>query len=321
MLETVVNTAERGTILYNAPEKKLVMPLIQYNETDWEFLRRLTSRAESVIYCDTRVEEPKLYIGMPSGYVNIDFLESKYSYGFSAQYYERTEREEERDKSDYIFYDVDSYEDVNLGSKVSFQNRELRVCNKTARLNNSELIFSYRLGMEDLVTLKQYHNEMFVGMTLLGKVLSTKDETLRLHLDIDENQEESEAYDYEWTPETGNTMYCMPKVGTRISLYFKNINEESAIAVNCIRENSDSCPQMGNVNDRYLTTECNKQLYLKPDSMGLNSGESGMQLSLADGKAVTVSSGKEVCIAATKGIRFSAKKIILSTPSEFQLKR
>jgi hypothetical protein len=321
VMESVVKTAKNGEVLYNAPKKQLVMPLIQYNETDWEFLRRLTSIAGSVIYCDIRVEEPKLYIGMPSQNANIKFLETKYSHGFSSKYYERTESGEERDKSDYLYFDVDSYEDVNFGSMVTFQNRELRICNKVAQLTNSEVIFSYRLGIENLVTLDRYHNEMFVGMTLLGKVLSTKYETLRLHFDIDENQAENEAYDYEWTPETGNTMYCMPKVGTTISLYFKNICEESAIAVSCIRENSDSCPQMGNANDRYLTTEKNKQLYLKPDSMGLHSGESGMQLSLEDEKAVTVASSKELFIAATKGIHFSAKNIMLSTPSEFQLKR
>ena len=56
-------------------------------------------------------------------------------------------------------------------------------------------------------------------MVIEGEVLQTKGEVLRLHLEIDDSQDVSAAYDYPWRPITGNMLYCMPeKGGVRTSI-------------------------------------------------------------------------------------------------------
>ena len=48
-------------------EAKLGSLVLQYNETDWQFLKRLASRFSSVVVPDTMAASPKIYFGMPEG--------------------------------------------------------------------------------------------------------------------------------------------------------------------------------------------------------------------------------------------------------------
>jgi hypothetical protein len=318
IMEIISETSENGQISFNANDMGIQMPLIQYMETDWEFILRLASRLGSVVYPDIKLNFPGLYVGMPES-ENIELSMKDYSFGLSEDYYSNRSNNALNNKHDYIYYEVKSYEDYNLGNTVSFLNKKLKICYKEANLVKSEVIYTYKLGSDNLVNMAKFDNKMFAGMTILGKVLSSANETVRLHLDIDEQQDEGKAYDYEWTPETGNTMYCMPKLGTTVSLYFKDEREESALAISCIRENGGTCEQMSNVNDRYLTTENNKQLHLKPESMGLASEETGMKIVLNDSSGINVECSKEVFIIGKKKIQFNGKKISISTPSELKI--
>lgn len=75
---------------------------------------------------------------------------------------------------------------------------------------------------------KRIYNEKINGMTILG-------DTVKLKPDIDKGHAPGGTYPYLWRPETGNLMCCMPKVGTRASLYFPKFDKKDAFVVNCIR--------------------------------------------------------------------------------------
>ena len=62
-------------------------------------------------------------------------------------------------------------------------------------------------------------------------------------------------------------MYMMPQAGTRVSLYFKGDEEESALAVNCIRS-GEGCKEADPL-DKSLTTEHGMQMRLCRCDMGV----------------------------------------------------
>ena len=66
-------------------------------------------------------------------------------------------------------------------------------------------------------------------MSLGGTVEKTDHEQVWLRLDIDGAGGKA-AYPYDWAPATGSLMYCMPKVGTRVSLYIPGSDEREARA-------------------------------------------------------------------------------------------
>lgn len=306
--------------VFNTNSSGITMPVIQYRETDWEFAKRMTSRLYSVIYPDITSSKPRIFIGMHGG-AKKKIEASTYAIHLSKDYYSEEYRECLKNKRNFIFYRVETYENLELGEEVIFQDETLRICKKSAITKNAEVIFIYDLGYQQMICLNRYDNDFFAGLTILGTVLETSNETLKLHLDIDKEQDKAKAYDYQWTPETGNTMYCMPKLGTKICLYFGSEKEESALATSTIRENSSTCPKVNNVNDRYLTTENNKQMFLKPDSIGFESEETGMSIKCWDAKEINFSNKKNMLIVASNKICIKAKQIEMDTPTEINILR
>ncbi len=118
-------------------------------------------------------------------------------------------------------------------------------------------------------------------------MLSREEEALRLKLDIDRDhpdQNQGNEYPFPWRSATGNLMYLMPPKGSRVSLYFKNGDESSATAVNCIRQEREGAEN--EYQKRSLRTEHQKELKLYPDRMGVISPEAHVLLDDLEGLSV-----------------------------------
>lgn len=319
--KAIKDTDKAAAICTAGQEKKPEKPFIQYMETNWEFALRLASHLHTVIYPEVKEPRPWFWFGKsnPCGKKKIE--SSTYMSGISSRFYELGGMEKGYKKQDFLYYKVKTYENFEMGTAIQYQGRDWMICEKTAELVRNELVFTYILGSPQFVALRKRYNPVFAGMSILGKVISTGGETLKIHLDIDKEQEKSTAYDYEWTPDTGSVMYCMPKVGTTVSLYFSSSDEMSARAVSCIRENGASCQAMSDPSKRALNTEHGKQMYLNPDAMGFTADASGNKILVEDEKGISLESRQKISIVAGEQVRFEGKTVILDTPTNMRLAR
>ena len=197
------------------------------------------------------------------------------------------------------------------------------ICQKTAEMVNGELKFTYILAKKAFIYNRKYYNEKIIGQCLQGTVLKVENETIKIHLDIDKEQEEKTAYFYDWVPSTGNLFYCMPKVGTKVSLYICNRDEQSAKAINCVRTNGENCSELQNYNNRYFTSEHNKRIYLLPDEMGIQgaAGSPSLQMLLQDDSGIMLQSNKEFTISASQAIGITGENVTLSAPKQVTLSK
>ena len=290
-------------------DKTLGQPVIQYRETDWEFLMRMASHCGGVLVPETHRGLPRLWFGFPDRSFTCEFPEDAYTSGISQRYYELGGSAAGYSKADFFYYDVESPQLCDLGWYTVFKGQPFIISEKYAILERGELIFTYRLGRLGLGWGKMLYNEKISGMTLLGEVLETSRETLKLKLDIDKGWNPGGPYPYTWRPETGNFMYCMPQVGTRVSLYCPNYDEKTAIAVNCVRTNGSDCGRMSDPSKRSFVTEHGKEMNLYPSEMSLIGGSKGL-FDLSDEDGITVSSEKPVVIIACEEIKFEAAQVV-----------
>ena len=289
-------------------DKTLGQPVIQYRETDWEFLMRMASHCGGVLVPETHRGLPRLWFGFPDRSFTCEFPEDAYTSGISQRYYELGGSAAGYSKADFFYYDVESPQLCDLGWYTVFKGQPFIIAEKSARLERGELIFTYRLGRPGLGWGKMLYNEKISGMTLLGEVLETSRETLKLKLDIDAGWNPGGPYPYTWRPETGNFMYCMPQVGTRVSLYCSNYDEKTAIAVNCVRTNGGDCDRMSDPTKRSFVTEHGKELNLYPNEMSLlDRNQSSIQF--FDGEYMLFYSQKPFAIVAKQNIEFLAPNI------------
>lgn len=309
-----------GILEYNSVKGNPNMPVIQYAETTWEFIRRLASKVNTMIYPDYKYGKSKIFVGLPEG-KNIEISSFLKKSVFDDNYWLKHEYDKEKYLSDFVYYEVWSYENYEIGTIVNVDKTKMHILEKRIETINGDLAFIYRMGSPEMVCLDTYDNKKFAGMTIQGTVLNVEKETVKLHFEFDKEQSVSTAYPYSWTPESGNTMYLMPKVGTIVNLFFMNENEESALAISCIRENGKSHSKLQSVDNRYLTNETGKQIYLKPKEMGFINEETNEGISILDNDKIQLETSNNISIISNKKLCISAKDIIISTPNEFLAKK
>ena len=295
-------------------DKPLGIPVIQYRETDWAFMKRLASWCGGVVVPESHYSYPRLWFGFPDRAFTCTFPEDCYTSGISQRYYELGGPATGCRRADFLYYDVPSSQMCDLGWYTVFKGQEFLICEKWAKLERGELTFTYRLGKPGLGWGRRQYNEKISGMTILGEVLSTERETVRLKLDIDEGWAPGGPYAYTWRPETGNMMYCMPQAGTRVSLYFPNYDEQAAMAVNCVRTNGSSCARMSDPSKRSFVTEHGKEMNLYPQEMSFLGGANGT-VKLEDETGITISTDKRIQIVAQQAVMVNGQAVAVSAPA------
>lgn len=324
IIDQVLKDTPEAAAIFAAGEydKPIEKPIIQYKETDWNFICRMASRCKSCIIPDISESKPWFYFGIKQQAETVSFDEIEYAQMVGDQYYVMGGADEERERGDYYRSEVTSTQNYEIGDTTTFKNKSLKICKKREGYSRQELIFHYTLAKEAFNETKRYDNEKISGMTLIGTVLETAGETLKIHLDIDETQDPGKAYPYHWVPPSGNLMYLMPKIGTRVSLYFPDSDEQNAKAVNCVRTNGGqdgTCEPMGDFNERCLTTEHGKQVYFHPGAMGYVGGSG--QFSQTDESGTVMQSTEKLKIIATENIEIDAPAVVIGAALEIKMSK
>lgn len=300
-----------------SPARPIGMPVIQYMETDWEFILRMASIYNKNVFANVSAEYPLLSIGMELSSSGVELKEHFYRVGVSKRFYELGGKRAGLIKKNFQYYQVTSRLKADMGQYVTFLGMQLVVCEKITRLSESEIRYTYRLSTQDYGSAKTIYNQSFIGRTILGNVIETKGETLKLDLELsDDDHDNSVAYPYNWTPETGNIMYCMPKAGTKVSLYFGDEEESSATVVNCVRTNGATCGKMGNPSNKHFTSEDGLAMDLNLDDMHFATaedpkGNAFSRFFLLDDKSITFETVGTINVVANQSLNIDAKMIFM----------
>ncbi len=323
ILETVIQEYPHGTLLKNCVDydKSIGRPIIQYQETDWEFLNRIASRCQACIYPDISQPWARCSLGIPlSRKDSFVISPTVYTRTMSRSFYQEGGKAAGRFKADFATVTIKSTRNYDVGTAIRYQRQEYRIVEKELTLQDEEVGFTYLLAHEAYLVRKPQYNEKVSGVSLIGTVLATAGETVKLHLDIDSEQDRATAYPYSWVPTSNNLMYLMPQVGTKAILYIPNHDEQNAEAIGCVRTNGgidSTCQPMADYQNRSLTTEHGKKLYLNPGDMGASGA--GGALCLTDGDKLSFQSTGKVTIKAQDSIHIRGKTVDLSALTQIRL--
>ena len=316
------DTPKAGANFAAGEDTAIGRPLIQYEETDWEFIKRLASELRVQLFANCTVSAPQFDVGLAGYQFDHKFSAPDYICKLDERFYLLGGSQTGQYKPDFLCYIVEDGHSLRVGSSVQWQQAPLFICEKTAELRKGELVFTYTLGRRGLTGVRPYQNKKLTGLALGGTVRSTKGEQVTLTLDIDGGRNAG-SYLFPWRPESGNLMYCMPKVGTRAMLYLQDSDAGSAIVLNSPRENGQSCGAMGDTSKRCFTTEHGKQLFLYPDSMGIKAGapDAPVQVKLDKESGLVMESAQGVQMIARQGVFISAPTVGVSSPQQLLIQQ
>lgn len=305
-----------------AAKTKIATPVIQYQETDWQFIKRLAACQKTVIVPDAFGNSQLLTFGYPKTGNKTFPADIAHASGKNLEeYYQAWLADPDVKENDYAVFQIETYQELEIGDKVNFNQQDMCVHTVTASLKGSGLLYSAVLVKEPLLRQNPIYNNKLRGASLAGKVLEVKEQTVKLELEIDKKmkrtQKTDEAYPFPFVPPTTDMMYLMPQVGTIAALYIPELREAIPIVTGMLRTNGADCDNTSDPDVRYLATEHKQEVKIAPKGIYVTAGNDKLALSLDDEKGVTLASYKKIVLAADKEIALEAKhKIVLDAASQ-----
>lgn len=310
VMEKVLKDTQDAVLRFQAQVREIGTPLYQLEETDWEFLKRLSALLGKQIFPVAAANEPDLCVGLPEGRSHdkeeIDVQSAKV-------WFDREKRS--------ICREFITYEDLSIGDSIRWEGYACQIMEKHCRLEKGLLCFRYRAAERKGDYAPSYADPDAAGRLLTASVLETRDEQVKVRFDIDREGAE-EAYWYPWEPDAGNLLYCMPEKGERIYICPGDHIRQRDRAVQGIHGNGQKNPKM-RITDRYFTTADDKRMYLLPDKMGFLDlkQDSPLEMSLGDDTGAEVVSNRNIVILAKDTVGIRGRNLFFQAPKEVSLVR
>lgn len=290
--------------------------LVQYNETDWEFVRRLASHFNAPLIPDSKFDGVKYYIGVPKSAKTFDLEEFNYSVKKDLKSFKVKSENyiNNLNEQDLISYEILSNKVLDLCSKVNFKDRSLYVYKAEIEIQNSVFLNRYTLReMKGLSRNKIYNSEL-TGVSLFGKILDVAKDTVKVQLDIDKKQSKGEAmwfpYSTVYSSPDGSGWYCMPEVGDKVRLYFPDQNEKNAFVASSVNLASSNSQKRSDPSVKSLGTKYGKQVVFKEGAVEII-GNGQLLVRLTDDGDIEINSNKKIVLSAEDDIEINGGAKIL----------
>lgn len=291
-------------------------PLIQYEETDWEFLKRVSSLTGASVYPCASGTSIQIYIGFGSNESRLSLTSDQEMKKSIREF--RNFRDSAPSESDFISCKVTGSMDCKLGDRVMCDGHAYRVTEIHDSLKNGLLSRRCLLKQESGICRKKKYQEKLQGVSLPGVVREVKTDRIRLHLDIDGKGKGEKLH---WYPWHRNDWFCMPETGSKAMLYIPMKDESLAYVTDISRTDGETNSQSQNPEKKCFETKSGKGMMLKPQSISFRASGNKISVQLSDRSGVKVRSSRGIQIHSGESFHCrsrnmnieSGERIVLST--------
>lgn len=328
VINSIMKEYPQNDCLIKIPNEPIGELVIQYEETDWEFIRRFVSRYRAGLYPDNGYSCLRYYVGRPSQVAQVSWDHIPYKVSKSIEEYNDMKSNYLIDATlvSHVVYEVGAYEYLPLGTTVAYRGKDLCISKIRRQLIGGELISYYNLQTKEGQYQRRLYNQRITGVSIDGLILEVKRNKVKVHLEIDNHQDKNKAY---WFPYStvsassgGSGWYCMPEVGESVRAYFPIHEEKEGYVITNIKSHTPDTSQEGDfMSDpmsKNISTAQDKQVLFTPDGVFIiaNSGNGQINLKL-DGSVdvigiddISLNAVEDVTIRAEKEVSISGDKKI-----------
>ncbi|WP_431087555.1 contractile injection system protein, VgrG/Pvc8 family [Paenibacillus sp. 8b26] len=292
---------------------KLETFVLQYDETDWAFLKRLASRFGSVLVPEVTAASPKVFFGMPEGKQHK--VERDVFYRVRKTFHELdAEKPGEQRAGSYVTYMIESLQYYALGDLITLpigQGKELVVTRAVTQLEDGLLRTRYDLQAEQNIRYARYENDQTTGISLTGTVLKVQQDFVQLQLEIDPKQDPAKVC---WFPvatryvaEEHSGWYDMPEIGEQVELYLPTHREQDAYVTDSLRQ------------QRHANGQPNVKVWQHVQGSGVEMSEQELTLSTSDGFSITLNEDGGITVNSPGNVQIQGGHVKLDAGEELSL--
>ncbi|WP_081391273.1 GH-E family nuclease [Paenibacillus peoriae] len=299
-IDTVTNYTELGTFV------------LQYEETDWAFLKRLVSRFGSVLVPEITAASPKVFFGMPEG--KQYKVERDVFYRVRKTFHDLDTGKPGERAGAYITYTIENLQYYALGDLITLpigQGKELVVVRAVTELKDGLLQTRYELQAEQDIHYARYENDQAIGISLTGTVLKVQQDFVQLQLEIDPKQDPAKAC---WFPvatryvaEEHSGWYDMPEVGEQVELYLPTHCEQEAYVTDSLRQH------------RHDNGQPDVKAWKHVQGSGIEMSEQELILSTSDGFSITLHEDMGITVNSPGNVQIQGGHVKLDAGQELSL--
>lgn len=316
---------EPARIMTEGKGRKIPHFIMQYRETDWEFIKRLAAMNHTVLFADCSTGGEKYHFGIPNRKSASRETLSEYRTIYDMQeYWYKQSRGLTLHTEDTMSYIWESREPHKLGERRSIDGREVFIWKIESSLKGNELYHTCYMKARSGFQAVSYNNKQLAGVSLSGVVAKIKNEKVQIKLLCDENKEQSGfcwySFSTVYSSPDGTGWYCMPEIGDTVRLYFPTDKEEDAYAASAYHEGGAALRT--HPERKFWRNKEGKEIQLAPDRILLTNND-GTHIKLSDDDGIEIVSEGDVSVRAggSLSITSSGSSIEMSAPKEIRLRQ
>lgn len=308
LVAEIMKTYSGSDYKIHIPDEPIGQLAVQYEETDWEFLKRFLSKYHEMLYSDTTYPYIRFEAGLSPhaeacSWDELPFVLSQDLRGLAER---KVNGMDQLTASQNTMFEIESYDVASIGSQILYKGSPWFVESADRFMEQGLLVSKYRLRQRERLKVLPYFNQNISGVSIDGVIAGVQRDRVQVEMEITAGDGSGEKY---WFPfstvaasSDGSGWYCMPETGESVRVYFPLDDEKEAYVVTAIKshepEAGNANDTMGNPNVRNIQTAQGNQVQFT---------DVGVVIAAGDGKgSVLVKKSGEIVLDALMDIRISA---------------
>lgn len=236
VINEVMQTYPECICMKNLPEEPIGRIWFQYEETDWEFLRRFLSRYADSLYTDATYRTARFQAGLSSEDITVDWDDAPYCIKKDLAWYDHLSQNGFTGlrPENFVCYSVDSYGVYTLGSRLLYKGRPWYIGGLRRALKDGLLRTTYELKQREGLLKPQEYNCRITGISMDGKTAQVQNDRVRVTLNGDLTTEQGTywfPYSTMAASKDGSGWYSMPEIGDSVRVYFPTWDEKEGYVI------------------------------------------------------------------------------------------
>ncbi len=319
LIREVLSGYQDGDCILQIPDEPIGRLIVQYHETDWEFLVRFVSHYGAVLIPDLVSERLAFYVGIPRQ--GDEFTITPYHYHVSKAMDEyltiRENQWADVKELDFTVFQAVDTRIFRVGNFIRLHGKRLVVQAVLRELTDGILKNTYTMKRKEGLKGLEIYNLGLVGASVTGQVTEISRDKVKVQLEIDEPGRAAYWFPYSTMSASpdGSGWYCMPEKGDRVRVYFPTNQESDAYAVSAVSGHQpkpgDTEDPMGNPAVKYLKTKADQVIQFAEEGIIINSGSGQATVFLGNSGALSVYGSTDVNVTAQNTLSLVSKGQLL----------
>lgn len=310
--KALLAAVDNGHVMTVGAGKTIGELIVQYKETDWNFVKRLASHVASVIVPDCKTEGSHYTFGMPVGShcISQETVKTKTKKLISESCNKPSGANGKMEKVHFSTLQLEDREVYEIGDHAQYNGEKMVVYQIESRLCGQELVHQYYLRPESALHTQKNYNTKIIGASLDATITAVSKDRVKAHVAVDAGYSPEAAkwflYSTVYSSPDGTGWYCMPEVGDSVRLYFPDEKEKDGYIISAVHK-PISGGQRSAPSEKSIMNKHGKQVLFTPSTVTMTNNH-GMSVKINDNEGIYIQSDKAIVIQ-------SGQEVVLSSES------